>query len=101
MFCLDLAHGLRPIWIGEDSAFCDSSPLLVSDNRVLAIGRGGELLLVDAASDQFHIVSRLHLFTDPESRQAELLSHPALVGTRLFLRGEKELVCVELAPSAG
>jgi hypothetical protein len=41
------------------------------------------------------------LFTDRASRQAELLSHPALVGTRLYLRGEKELVCVELSRAAG
>ena len=94
--------GLRPIWIGEDKAFGDSSPLFVTDERVLAFGRGGELLLIDARSPEFRIISRLHLFDDRESRRAELLSHPALVGTRLYLRGEKELVCVELEPfSAG
>jgi outer membrane protein assembly factor BamB len=98
LYCLDLADGLKPVWVGHDDAFCDSSPLFVSDERVLAIGRGGELLLIDAASDNFRIVSRLKLFEDRDSRQAELLSHPALVGTRLYLRGEKELVCVDLAP---
>jgi hypothetical protein len=99
MFCLDLADHLRPIWVGEDEAFGDSSPLFVTDDRVLAFGRGGELLLIDAASPSFRIVSRLQLFSDPESRRAELLAHPALVGTRLYLRGEKELVCVDLTPT--
>jgi hypothetical protein len=101
LYCLDLTDNLRPIWIGKDDAFCDSSPLFVTDERVLAFGRGGELLLVDATNAEFRIVSRLHLFTDRESLQAELLSHPALVGTRLYLRGEKELVCVELSRAAG
>jgi ABC-type phosphate/phosphonate transport system substrate-binding protein/outer membrane protein assembly factor BamB len=100
-YCLDLTNGLATLWAGEDDALGDYSPLLVSEDRALAIGRGGELLLVDATSDLFRVVSRLHLFTDSDVREAELLSHPAIVGTRLYLRGEKELVCVELDPAAG
>ena len=83
-------NDLQPIWIGEDDAFGDSSPLFVTDDRVLTFGRGGELLLVDATSPDFRIVSRLHPFSDPAARRAEMLSHPALVGTRLYLRGESE-----------
>jgi len=100
MFCLDVANGLKPIWIGEDKAFCEFSPLIASEDRVLALGRGGELILVDAKADEFCIVSRAHLFADRQAREAEILSHPAIVGTRLYLRGEKELVCVELAQGA-
>jgi outer membrane protein assembly factor BamB len=99
-YCLDAADGLRTIWVGEDKALGDSSPLLVTDKRVLAFGAGGELLLIDAKAPEFRIISRLHLFDDRESRRAEQLSHPALVGTRLHLRGEKELVCVDLGSSA-
>jgi outer membrane protein assembly factor BamB/ABC-type phosphate/phosphonate transport system substrate-binding protein len=98
MFCLDLSNDLEPIWIGEDKAFCDYSPLIASNDRVLAVGAGGELILVDAKADEFRIVSRLKLFSDDTSQRAEVLSHPALVGTRLYFRGEKELVCVELSP---
>ena len=100
MFCLDLDDRLRTVWVGQDEAFGDSSPLFVTDERVLAFGRGGELLLIDAASPNFQLIARMHLFTDPASRRAEQLSYPALVGTRLYLRGEKELVCVDLAPAS-
>jgi ABC-type phosphate/phosphonate transport system substrate-binding protein len=94
MVCLDLAHELQPIWIGEDEAFCDSSPLLVSNDRVLAFGRGHELILVDARSDDFRIVSRQQVF---EGRGGgEPLAHPALVGSRLYLRGENSLACIDL-----
>ena len=101
MYCLDLDDELAPIWIGEDAALGDSSPLFVTQERVLAFGRGGELLLVDAKNAAFRIVARRQLFTDADSRRAELLSYPALVGAHLFLRGEHELVCVDLAPAAG
>jgi ABC-type phosphate/phosphonate transport system substrate-binding protein/outer membrane protein assembly factor BamB len=97
MFCLDVAHGLAPIWIGADKAFCDYSPLIASDERILAVGEGGELILVDAKSNNFQVISRLKLFPGSKSK-AEVLAHPALVGTRVYFRGEHELVCVDLDP---
>jgi hypothetical protein len=67
---------------------------LVSDDRVLTFGRGHELILVDARSNDFRIVSRQQVF---EGRNGgEPLAHPALVGSRLYLRGENSLACVEL-----
>jgi outer membrane protein assembly factor BamB/ABC-type phosphate/phosphonate transport system substrate-binding protein len=99
MYCLDLANGLRPIWIGDDKAFADFAPLMAADDRVLAVGYGGELVLIDATADEFRIVSRLKPFSDPKSNQSKLLSQPALVGRQLYLRGENELVCVDLAPA--
>jgi hypothetical protein len=100
MYCLSLANGLAQVWTAEDPAFCDYAPLLATDERVLVLGRGGELLLIDAASDEFRIISRQHVFDDTEARAAELYAHPALVGTRLYVRGEKELMCVELDGTA-
>lgn len=98
LYCLDLANGLKPIWIGRDKAFGDYGPLIASDDRLLTVGAGGELLLIDARADEFRIVSRLKLFADSPSNDAQLLGYPALVNTRLFVRGGKELVCVDLAP---
>ena len=72
MFCLDLANGLQPIWIGDDNAFGDYAPLLASDDRILAVGDGGELILVDALADEFRIVSRLKPFADRKSSQAAI-----------------------------
>jgi outer membrane protein assembly factor BamB/ABC-type phosphate/phosphonate transport system substrate-binding protein len=96
LFCLDAANGLKPVWIGNDRAFLDFGPIIASDRRVLALGRGCELLLVDAQADKFELVSRLQVFDDPASRDAEPFCHPALVGTRLYVRGENALACVEL-----
>jgi len=97
LFCLDAARKLSPIWIGEDAALSDYAAVIASDDRALVIGRGGELLLVDAQADEFRIASRLAIFDDANGKHATCLSHPALVGTRLYLRQGSELACVELA----
>jgi hypothetical protein len=96
LYCLDASDGLKPIWIGNDRALMDFGPIIASEHRVLALGRGCELLLVDAEADEFKLISRLHVFDDVESREAEPFCHPALVGSRLYVRGEKALACIDL-----
>ncbi|RIK73274.1 MAG: hypothetical protein DCC67_18085 [Planctomycetota bacterium] len=97
LYCLD-ATSLKKRWIGEDDALADYAPVIASEDRLLILGRGGELLLVDAQADSFRIISRLRLFEDELEREANPFAHPALVGTRLYVRGERELACIELAP---
>jgi hypothetical protein len=99
LYCLNPADRLRADWIADDDAFGNSAQLIASDNRLLVVGLGGELILVDPTQPQFHIVSRLSPFADDSSKRTQLLSYPALVNSRLYLRGEKELICVNLAPT--
>jgi outer membrane protein assembly factor BamB len=100
LFCLDAAHGLKVLWEGEDDALADYAPLIASDDRLLVLGRGSELLLIDGKADKFRIVSRQKVFDDPRERDAHSMAHPALVGSRLYVRGERGLVCVDLAAGA-
>ena len=95
LFCLDVQQGLKQLWLGDDDAFSDYAAVIGGGDRLLVIGVGGRLVLVDAASDPFRVVSRLRVFNDGEY---EVYAHPALVGTRLFLRGESALACVDLSP---
>lgn len=96
LYCLDLKDGLKPIWIADDDALGGTAQLIASENRLLVVGLGGELLLIDPTSDSFRVASRLSLFNDSKSKQTQLLSYPALVGSHLYLRGENELVCVDI-----
>jgi ABC-type phosphate/phosphonate transport system substrate-binding protein/outer membrane protein assembly factor BamB len=98
MYCLDLHRGLKPLWVGDDEAFGDSAPLIASDDRLLMLGLGGELLLIDPSQSSLRVISRLSLFDDSRSKRTQLLSYPALVGSRLYVRGENELLCVSLIP---
>ncbi len=96
MFCLDVTNDLAKKWTAEDEAFTDYAPIIADDQHLLVLGRGGELLLVDATANEYRVVSRTFLFDDPTTREAELYSHPAIVGTKLYVRGENSLACFEL-----
>jgi outer membrane protein assembly factor BamB len=94
--CFDAANGLQSTWSARDRTFCEYGAAIASDDRLLVQGRGGELILVDATSEKPLILSRLSCALDKDSAAAELFTFPALVGTRLYLRFEQEVVCVDL-----
>jgi outer membrane protein assembly factor BamB len=94
LFCLDAADGLKTRWTGADEAFGIYGAVIASGQRVLAIGRGGQLVLADANGDRFQMLSKLKVFGDARE---EFYSHPALVGNRLYIRGTRSIVCLDLA----
>ncbi|MDA8746542.1 PQQ-binding-like beta-propeller repeat protein, partial [Rubripirellula amarantea] len=96
LFCLDTADHLTELWTLEDPALGDYAPIIADDKRLLVLGHGGELLLVDITLPEPAITSRTFLFDDPETREAELYCHPALVGNRLYVRSETSLACFVL-----
>jgi outer membrane protein assembly factor BamB len=93
LFCLDLSKGLKPIWRGEDNSFAMYASLIASPDRLLVVALDGELVLLDALSDRMHILGRMRVFENDRG----VYSHPALVGTRLYIRGSTDIVCVDLA----
>lgn len=92
MRCLDLANELKPVWAWEDDSVGDYATLIADDERVLVITLGGELVLLDGRSKEGNVVSRLRVFDE----EVEIYSHPALVGSHLFIRGGSSVVCVDL-----
>lgn len=102
LYCLDARGELRESWVASDDALPETGSVLAGKTsegaaRLLVTGRGGELLLIDPdAQSGERIVSRLNLFGEDPMDAEDLLTLPALVGDRLYLRGESELVCVRL-----
>jgi outer membrane protein assembly factor BamB/ABC-type phosphate/phosphonate transport system substrate-binding protein len=93
LHCLDTRGGvLRPIWQNDDAAVGDHASLIADERRVLVVTVGGELILLDATADASTIVSRVRVFQD----DVEVYSHPALVGTRLYIRGGASVMCIDL-----
>jgi hypothetical protein len=97
--CLDVAT-LQTLWTADDPAFDDyasaiAGPTPAGENRILVVSKHGELLLIDAAADSYRLLSRQAIFEDDSG----VLSHPALVGRKLYLRARDEIVCLSLAAS--
>lgn len=93
LYCLDAGANLKTLWTGDDDVFANYAALIAAPGRLLVATHAGELLLIDAAAAKFTILSRLRIFAD----DAEVLSHPALVGSRLYLRDMGKIVCVDLS----
>ena len=92
LFCLDLNSPLRPLWIAEDDAFDDYVSIIGGPKRILITSARGELLLVDVAAERFTLAARLQVF----DKECEVLSHPALVGNRLYIRNTSTICCLSL-----
>jgi len=91
LFCLDLDNLKTQYSAESDEAFQDYVSLVAGNGHLLATTVRGELVLLKAARDGFTPVSRLQVF-----KGAEVWSHPALVGPRLYLRSMKEICCLLL-----
>jgi len=92
LFCLDLNDNLNTLYSTEaDGSLIDYTALIAGNGRILALTVKGELILLEAARDACKPISRLKLFED-----AEVWSHPALIGNRLYIRSMKEVCCLLL-----
>ncbi|MBN1419183.1 MAG: PQQ-binding-like beta-propeller repeat protein, partial [Planctomycetes bacterium] len=90
--CLDLAGGLRTLWLEDDRAFADYASLIGAGDRVLATSVRGELILIDARADRFACISRVKVFGE----DSDVYAHPALAGKRLYLRDAESIICIAL-----
>jgi outer membrane protein assembly factor BamB len=90
--CLDIGKTLQPVWHCAEPALGDYASFIADEERVLVITLGGELILLDGKADACKIISRLRVFDD----DVEIYSHPALAGSRLYMRGGPNVVCVDL-----
>jgi outer membrane protein assembly factor BamB len=96
LFCLDAGRKLAEVWHSDGDDFREYASLIASPDRVLVTTLQGKLILFPAAGDTFEKLSELTLFGD----EAGLYSHPAVVGGKLFVRGSKSLVCLNLESAA-
>jgi hypothetical protein len=94
LYCLDLKNDLKELWTNEDNVYLSYASIIATDKLVLVTTIEGELLLIDAASKDGKPISRVKLLKDEQG----VYSHPALVGTKFYLRGNSSLIGVELKP---
>jgi len=90
LFCLDAAN-LKGLWTSDDDAFDDYVSITGGSGRVLIATIRGDLILLNTSGVGCEVISRMTAFDD-----GEMLSHPAIVGDRLYLRGANRAYCIEL-----
>ena len=88
--CLDLRGNLDELWRIRDSALGDYAAIVASDDHVLVVGKGTLLLL--KADGTYQLIARQRVFKE----DLPIYSHPALVGYRLYIRGETKLVALSI-----
>jgi outer membrane protein assembly factor BamB len=94
LYCLKLADRLSPAWRLRDRAFAKYGSLIgaAESKRLLAMTRDCLLILLEDRGESVGELGRLALRDDG----TETLSHPALVGTRLYVRLGETIACLEL-----
>ena len=97
LHCLDLSAGLKVLWTGKDSSLFEHASLIASPTHVLIVTSEAELILLDAQANAMKFLGRQKVLPG----ESGLLSHPAIVGSRLYLRGSGEIVCLELDAAGG
>lgn len=64
--------------------------LLLADSHLIILGEGGKLALVEATPGEYKEKARFQLFED------KCWTVPTLAGGQLYLRTQKEMVCLDL-----
>lgn len=99
LFCVALGRSgsdaLKTIWSEMDERFYDHTCLIAGNGRILLWGSECDLLLIDATTDRMKIVSQ---WRPMKGDRPESMSHPAIVGDRIYLRSQTEIVCIRLIP---
>lgn len=99
---LDADDALRMVGALEDPSWATYAAVIAGPHNVLVIGNGGRLAICDIAEDGCRVNSTATVLPADDSSEARcpIYSHPALVGTRLFIRGGHDLVCIDLAKNS-
>ena len=93
LYCLDLKNGLKELYDESNAAFNGYCAAVATDTRVLIVSKMGELILLDATAKEYTELSRLAVFGKDEKG---VYAHPALVGTRVYVRGSASVVRLDL-----
>jgi outer membrane protein assembly factor BamB len=90
--CTNLADG-RLLWSEESEDWTKDQQLVVADGLLLAVTKGGELVLAEASRERYQELARFRLDLEVGRPQ-----QPTIANGRLYIRGSREIACYQIAP---
>jgi outer membrane protein assembly factor BamB len=103
--CLDLHTGDR-IWESLDAvpkARWSNIHMVRHEDRIWMFNERGELIISRLSPEGFHEISRAKIIEPTEGqldqRGGVCWAHPAYAGKKVYVRNDRELVCVDLSIS--
>jgi outer membrane protein assembly factor BamB len=83
---------------GEKPAFCGAVFWVDAGERVYGLTDQGDLVILKLAPDKVEVLATAHVLEPTHAAKGRnaVWSHPAFAGTRVYLRNDKEIVCVGL-----
>ena len=94
--CFDLSG--KEMWrTGADPNFGRGGIVRVADAFLVQDGYKGDLVAIKATPEKYIELGRFEPF-DIAKRDGQLWAPPAMSGSRILMRSQEELVCVQLAP---
>ncbi|HIQ19691.1 MAG TPA: hypothetical protein EYH34_00425 [Planctomycetes bacterium] len=93
LVCLDLNDSLKTLWDSDQKDFTEYCTLVAGRGRLLVVTQAGKLCLLKGSRSGLERIGTASLFDDVAETDREVWSHPALVGTRLYIRNLLGLSC--------
>jgi outer membrane protein assembly factor BamB len=90
--CTNLADG-RLLWSEESEDWTKDQQLVIADGLLLAVTKGGELVLAEASRERYQELARFRLDLEVGRPQ-----QPTIANGRLYIRGSREIACYQIAP---
>jgi outer membrane protein assembly factor BamB len=88
LHCVDMKTG-KKLWTKPKVGEYHASLLRTGDNKLLLLEEAGDLVLLDPDTKEYHELARAKVC-------GHTWAHAALANGRLYLRDDKDLICVEL-----
>jgi outer membrane protein assembly factor BamB len=88
LHCLEAATG-KTLWKHGKVGTYHASLLRTGDDKLLMVEEGGTLVLIDPSAEKYQELCRSKIC-------GNTWAHPALANGRLYIRDDKNLVCVQL-----
>jgi len=90
LVCLKAQTG-DEVWRGENH---DHGQLLLAQGHLIIQCENGDLALVKASPDSHQQIARL------PSLPGKIWNHPALAGSRVYVRNDQEMICYDIRPGS-